>query len=158
MPKGRYAIMRRYMPTVGTLGPRHDDAHLHGAGQPRLFASEADMARKMRVALAFQPVATALFANSPFTEGKPNGYLSLSRACLDRYRQPALRHARGVFFDEDFGFERYVEWLLDVPMYFVYRDGRYIDRGRPVVPRVHGGPASQLTAGPGDASAISPTT
>jgi glutamate--cysteine ligase len=90
------------------------------------YASEADMRRKLRVALALQPLATALFANSPFVEGAPNGFLS-NRANVwtdvdaDRTGMPAL------MFDEDFGFEKFVEWLLDVPMYFILRDGRYVD-------------------------------
>jgi glutamate--cysteine ligase len=89
------------------------------------------MVRKLRVSLALQPLATALFANSPFTEGKPNGFLSNRAQCLDRHRQPARSGIPAVMFEPDFGFERYVEWLLDVPMYFVYRDGRYIDRPAP---------------------------
>lgn len=125
MPKGRYAIMRAYMPRVGSLGL--DMMTRTCTVQVNLdYESEADMARKLRVSLALQPVATALFANSPFTEGRPNGFLSYrahvwSDTDADRTGMPA------AFFDEDFGFERYVEWLLDVPMYFVVRDGRYID-------------------------------
>jgi glutamate--cysteine ligase len=125
MPKGRYAIMRRYMPLVGTLGL--DMMTRTCTVQVNLdYSSEADMARKLRVSLALQPLATALFANSPFYEGKPNGLLS-NRA---RVWTDTDNHRSGmpaVFFAEDFGFERYVEWLLDVPMYFVYRDGAYID-------------------------------
>jgi glutamate--cysteine ligase len=125
MPKSRYAIMRRYMQLVGTLGL---DMMLRTCTvQVNLdFASEADMRRKLRVGLLLQPVATALFANSPFTEGKPNGFLS-ARANVwtdtdaDRTGIPA------VFFEEGFGFERYADWLLDVPMYFVARDGKLLD-------------------------------
>ena len=125
MPKSRYAIMRRYMQQVGTMGL---DMMLRTCTvQVNLdYASEADMRRKLRVALALQPLATALFANSPFTEGRPNGLLS-ARANVwtdvdaDRTGMPAL------MFEEDFGFERFVDWLLDVPMYFVLRDGRYVD-------------------------------
>ncbi len=125
MPKGRYAIMRRYMPLVGQLGL--DMMQRTCTVQVNLdYSSEADMARKLRVSLALQPVATALFANSPFVDGKPSGFLS-SRARVwtdtdnDRSGMPA------VMFAEDFGFERYVEWLLDVPMYFIERQGAYKD-------------------------------
>ena len=125
MPKGRYAIMRAYMPKVGQYGL--DMMQRTCTVQVNLdYSSEADMARKLRVALALQPVATALFANSPFVDGKPSGYLS-SRARVwtdvdsDRSGMPP------VMFEEGFGFERYVEWLLDVPMYFVLRRGRYHD-------------------------------
>jgi glutamate--cysteine ligase len=125
MPKSRYAIMRRYMPLVGSLGL---DMMLRTCTvQVNLdFADEADMRRKLRVGLVLQPVATALFANSPFTEGRPNGFLS-ARANVwtdtdaDRTGIPAM------MLDSDFAFERYVEWLLDVPMYFVARQGRLID-------------------------------
>ena len=126
MPKGRYAIMRRYMQKVGSLGL--DMMTRTCTVQVNLdYASEADMVRKLRVALLLQPLATALFANSPFTEGRPNGFLSY-RAHVwtdtdnDRSGMPA------VMFEDGFGFERYAEWLVDqVPMYFVYRDGTYID-------------------------------
>jgi glutamate--cysteine ligase len=126
MPKGRYAIMRRYMPLVGTLGL--DMMTRTCTVQVNLdYASEQDMLRKLRVSLLLQPLATALFANSPFTEGQPNGYQSY-RAQIwtdtDNQRSGIPR----VMFEPGFGFERYVEWLVnDVPMYFVYRDGRYID-------------------------------
>ncbi len=125
MPKSRYAIMRRYMQRTGTRGL---DMMLRTCTvQVNLdYASEADMVRKLRVGLLLQPVATALFANSPFTEGRPNGLLS-ARANVwldtdaDRTGIPA------VVFEDGFGFERYVEWLLDVPMYFVMRDGGHVD-------------------------------
>ena len=125
MPKSRYAIMRRYMQRTGTRGL---DMMLRTCTvQVNLdYGSEADMVRKLRVGLLLQPVATALFANSPFTEGRPNGFLS-ARANVwldtdaDRTGIPA------AVFEEGFGFERYVEWLLDVPMYFVMRDGGYVD-------------------------------
>ena len=126
MPKGRYAIMRRYMPTVGGHGL--DMMTRTCTVQVNLdYASEQDMLRKLRVSLLLQPVATALFANSPFTEGRPNGFLSC-RAHVwtdtDNDRSGIPR----VMFEPGFGFERYVEWLIDhVPMYFVYRDGAYID-------------------------------
>lgn len=126
MPKGRYAIMRRYMPTVGRLGL--DMMTRTCTVQVNLdYASEADMARKMRVSLALQPLATALFANSPFTEGRPNGYLSYRAEVwtdTDRDRSGIPR----LMLEPGFGFIRYVEWLLDaVPMYFIHRGGRYID-------------------------------
>jgi glutamate--cysteine ligase len=125
MPKGRYRIMRAYMPKKGALGL---DMMLRTCTvQVNLdFESEADMVRKMRVSLALQPVATALFANSPFLEGRPSGYLSLrSRVWLDT--DPDRSGMLPFVFEPGFGFERYVDYLLDVPMYFVYRDGRYID-------------------------------
>lgn len=125
MPKGRYAIMRRYMPLVGQYGL--DMMTRTCTVQVNLdYASEADMARKLRVSLALQPLATALFANSPFSEGKPNGFQSF-RAQVWTDTDNQRSGIPPVFFAEDFGFERYVEWLLDVPMYFVYRDGKYID-------------------------------
>jgi glutamate--cysteine ligase len=125
MPKGRYAIMRRYMPRVGQLGL--DMMTRTCTVQVNLdYSSERDMARKLRVSLALQPVATALFANSPFTEGRPNGFLSY-RAHVWTDTDPDRTGMPASFFAEDFGFERYVEWLLDVPMYFVNRNGRYID-------------------------------
>jgi len=126
MPKGRYAIMRRYMPLVGSLGL--DMMTRTCTVQVNLdYSSETDMARKLRVALALQPLATALFANSPFTEGKPNGYLSY-RAQIWTDTDNQRSGIPAVMFEPGFGFERYVTWLLDeVPMYFIYRGGRYID-------------------------------
>ena len=125
MPKGRYAIMLRHMPRVGTMGL---DMMLRTCTiQVNLdYGSEADMARKFRVGLALQPLATALFANSPFTEGKPNGYLSYrSRIWADT--DPARTGMLPFVFEDGFGYERYVDYMLDVPMYFVFRDGKYID-------------------------------
>ena len=125
MPKGRYDIMRAYMPKVGSLGL---DMMLRTCTvQANLdFSSEADMAHKFRVSLALQPLATALWANSPFVEGKPTGWLS-TRARVwtdtDKDRTGLL----GFVFEEGFGFSRYVDWALDVPMYFVKRDGLYVD-------------------------------
>jgi glutamate--cysteine ligase len=125
MPKGRYAIMHRYMPRVGSLGL--DMMTRTCTIQTNLdFASEADMVRKFRVSLALQPIATALFADSPFTDGQPNGYLSY-RSHVWSDTDPDRTGLLGFVFEDGFGFERYVEYLLDVPMYFVYRDGRYID-------------------------------
>ena len=121
MPKGRYAIMRDYMPRVGTLGL--DMMTRTCTVQVNLdYESEADMARKLRVSLALQPLATALFANSPFTEGRPNGYQSY-RAHIWTDTDNRRSGAPSLFAEDGFGFERYVEWLLDVPMYFVTRDG-----------------------------------
>ena len=125
MPKGRYRIMRDYMPKKGTLGI--DMMTRTCTVQVNLdFQTEADMIRKFRVGLALQPVATALFANSPFTEGRPNGFQSYrshiwTDTDLDRSGDLPL------VFEDGFGFERYVDYVLDVPMYFVYRDGTYID-------------------------------
>lgn len=126
MPKGRYAIMRRYMPLVGSLGL--DMMTRTCTVQVNLdFASEADMRRKVRVSLLLQPLATALFANSPFTEGKPNGFLSYrAHVWTDTDNQRA--GIPPVMLEDGFDFERYAQWLIEhVPMYFVYRDGRYID-------------------------------
>ena len=125
MPKGRYDIMRRHMPRVGSLGL---DMMLRTCTiQVNLdYASEADMAQKFRVGLALQPLATALFANSPFTEGKPNGYLSY-RSHIWSDTDPARTGMLPFVFEDAFGYERYAEYMLDVPMYFVYREGRYID-------------------------------
>ena len=125
MPKGRYAIMRRYMPLKGNLGL--DMMTRTCTVQVNLdFADEADMVKKFRVALALQPIATALFADSPFTEGKPNGYLSY-RSHIWTDTDPDRTGMLDFVFDEGFGFERWVDYLLDVPMYFSYRDGTYID-------------------------------
>ncbi|MFM9828574.1 MAG: glutamate--cysteine ligase [Sphingomonas sp.] len=125
MPKGRYAIMLRHMPRVGTMGL---DMMLRTCTiQVNLdYQSEADMVKKFRVGLALQPLATALFANSPFTEGKPNGFLSY-RSHIWSDTDPARTGMLPFVFEEGFGYERYADYALDVPMYFVYRDGRYID-------------------------------
>ncbi|GAB4191505.1 MAG: glutamate--cysteine ligase [Wenzhouxiangellaceae bacterium] len=125
MPKDRYRIMRAYMPKVGDLGL--DMMTRTCTVQVNLdFASESDMVRKFRVALALQPLATALFANSPFTEGQPNGFLSY-RAHIWTRTDPDRTGLLDFVFEPGMGFERYVEYMLDVPMYFVYRNGRYID-------------------------------
>ncbi|WP_029937324.1 glutamate--cysteine ligase [Sphingomonas sp. UNC305MFCol5.2] len=125
MPKGRYKIMLSHMPRVGSLGL---DMMLRTCTiQVNLdYASEADMAKKFRVGLALQPLATALFANSPFTEGKPNGFLSF-RSHIWSDTDPARTGMLPFVFEEGFGYERYTDYALDVPMYFVYRDGEYID-------------------------------
>jgi glutamate--cysteine ligase len=125
MPKGRYKIMREYMPKRGTMG--HDMMLRTCTVQVNLdYGSEADMVTKFRVGLALQPVATALFANSPFVEGKPSGYQSY-RSHVWTDVDPDRSGILPFVFEKGFGFERYVDYLLDVPMYFVYRDGRYID-------------------------------
>ncbi len=125
MPKGRYAIMRAHMPRVGSLGL---DMMLRTCTiQVNLdYASEADMAKKFRVGLALQPLATALFANSPFTEGRPNGFLSF-RSHIWSDTDPARTGMLPFVFEDGFGYERYADYALDVPMYFVHRGGRYID-------------------------------
>lgn len=125
MPKSRYEIMTRYMPKVGSHGL--DMMYRTCTIQVNLdFSSEADMRRKMQVSLKLQSLATAFFASSPFTEGKPNGLLSWRG---DIWRDTDNNRAGLIpfAFDADFGFERYVEWALDVPMYFVVRDGKYHD-------------------------------
>ena len=125
MPKARYEIMRNYMPKVGNLGL---DMMLRTATiQVNLdYASEADMVQKFRVSLALQPLATALFANSPFTEGKPNGYLSY-RSHIWTDTDPDRTGVPSFVFEDGFGYERYAQYMLDMPMYFVFREGRYID-------------------------------
>ncbi|SIN59649.1 glutamate--cysteine ligase [Parasphingorhabdus marina DSM 22363] len=125
MPKGRYGIMLNHMPRVGNLGL---DMMLRTCTiQVNLdYASEADMAQKFRVGLALQPLATALFASSPFTEGKPNGYLSY-RSHIWSDTDPHRTGMLPFVFEDGFGYERYVQYMLDVPMYFVFRDGKYID-------------------------------
>src|ERR1700761_829049 len=125
MPKGRYKIMRAYMPKVGGYG--HEMMFRTCTVQVTLaFSSEADMVKKFRVGLALQPIATALFANSPFREGKPSGFLSYRSQVwtdVDNDRAGMLPWV----FEDGMSFERYVDYALDVPMYFVYRDGKYID-------------------------------
>lgn len=125
MPKGRYKLMKAYMPTVGTMGL--DMMFRTCTVQVNLdFSSEQDMAEKFRIGLALQPIANALFANSPFKEGKPTGYLS-SRGFVwtdvDKSRTGNLPFV----FSKDFGFESYVDYAMDVPMYFVYRNGQYVN-------------------------------
>ena len=125
MPKGRYKIMREYMPKVGSLGL--DMMTRTCTVQVNLdFSSQADMIKKFRVSLALQPIATALFADSPFTEGRPNGYLSYRSHIwtdTDNDRTGML----DFVFDDSFGYERYVDYILDVPMYFSFQDGKYVD-------------------------------
>ena len=123
MPKGRYRLMTDYMDRVGTHGKQM--MYRTCTVQVNLdFASEPDMVQKLRVALALQPVATALFANSPFFEGKPNGHKSW-RSRIWRDLDPARTGTLPFVFEDGFGFEQYVDYALDVPMYFVYRDGVY---------------------------------
>jgi glutamate--cysteine ligase len=125
MPKGRYEIMSGYMPKVGTLGL--EMMYRSCTVQTNLdFSDEADMVKKMRVGLALQPIATAIFANSPFTEGHPNGFLSY-RSEIWRDTDNARAGMLPFVFEDGMGFERYVDYALDVPMYFVYRNGYYID-------------------------------
>lgn len=125
MPKQRYAIMTRYMPTVGSRGL--DMMYRTATIQVNLdFADEADMVKKLRVSLALQPIATALFASSPFTDGRLNGYKSMRSEVwrdTDKRRTGMLPFA----FEDGMGYERYVDYALNVPMYFVYRGGHYVD-------------------------------
>jgi glutamate--cysteine ligase len=125
MPKGRYKIMLNYMPKVGSLGL---DMMLRTCTiQVNLdYSSEADMVKKFRVGLPLQPVATALFANSPLTEGKPNGYRSF-RSHIWEDTDADRTGMLPFVFEDGFGYDRYLDYALDVPMYFVYRDGKYID-------------------------------
>ncbi len=125
VPKGRYALMDKYMQTVGSMG----QAMMRRTCTVQVnldYSSEADMVKKLRVALSLQPVATALFANSPFFEGKPIGYKSW-RSRIWRDLDKARTGMLPFVFESGFGFEQWVEYALDVPMYFVYRDGTYID-------------------------------
>jgi glutamate--cysteine ligase len=125
MPKGRYKIMRAYMPKVGGQGL--DMMFRTCTVQANLdFGSEADMVAKFRASLALQPIATALFANSPFKEGKPSGFLS-ARANVWTDTDPDRTGMLDFVFRDGFGFEAYARYALDVPMYFVKRNGRYID-------------------------------
>jgi glutamate--cysteine ligase len=125
MPKGRYRIMRDYMPKVGNLGL--DMMTRTCTVQVNLdYASEADMVKKFRVSLALQPIATALFADSPFTEGQPNGYLSY-RSHIWTDTDPDRTGMLDFVFEDGFGYERYVDYLLDVPMYFSHRNDVYVD-------------------------------
>ncbi|WP_134724581.1 glutamate--cysteine ligase [Paracoccus luteus] len=125
MPKGRYRLMTDYMDRVGTLGKQM--MYRTCTVQVNLdFGSEADMVQKLRVALALQPVATALFASSPFLDGRPNGMKSW-RAHIWQNLDAARTGMLPFVFRDGFGYEAWVDYVLDVPMYFVYRDGRYID-------------------------------
>ncbi|MEM8826318.1 MAG: glutamate--cysteine ligase [Pseudomonadota bacterium] len=125
MPKGRYGIMLDYMPKVGSLGL---DMMLRTCTiQTNLdYESEADMVKKFRMSLALQPLATALFANSPFTDGKPNGYLSY-RSHIWTDTDPDRTGMLPFVFEDGFGFERWADYMLDVPMYFAVRNGEYVD-------------------------------
>jgi glutamate--cysteine ligase len=125
MPKARYRIMRDYMPKCGSLGldMMQSTCALQVTAD---FADEADMVKKFRVALALQPLVTALFANSPFAEGKFSGYLSY-RNFVWRDTDPARCGSLPFVFEAGMGFERYTDYVLDVPMYFVYRNGEYLD-------------------------------
>ncbi|WP_374275917.1 glutamate--cysteine ligase [Brevundimonas sp.] len=149
MPKGRYGIMRAYMPKVGSLGL---DMMLRTCTiQANLdFDSEADMVMKFRTSLALQPIATALFACSPFTEGKPNGFLS-ARANVWTDTDPDRTGMLDFVFEDGFGFERYADYALDTPMYFAKRGGRYVDlAGQSFRAFMDGG----LEALPGDRATI----
>ena len=125
MPKGRYGIMASYMDRVGTMG--RDMMFRTCTVQVNLdFASEADMVKKLRTSVALQPIATALFANSPFLEGKPNGFKSFRSHVwtdTDKARSGMLPFA----FESGMGYERYMEYALDVPMYFVMRNGQFVN-------------------------------
>jgi glutamate--cysteine ligase len=150
MPKGRYRIMSAYMPKVGTLGL--DMMYRTCTVQPNLdFCSEADMVKKLRVGLALQPIATALFANSPFTEGKLNGYLSY-RSEIWRHTDPDRTGMLPWAFEPGMGFERWVDYALDVPMYFIKRGDRYIDVAGHSFRALMAG---KLAAAPGERATVS---
>ena len=148
MPKGRYRIMTAYMPKVGTLGL--DMMYRTCTVQTNLdFSSEADMVKKLRVSIALQPVATALFANSPFTEGKSNGFLSF-RAEIWRHTDPDRTGMLPWVFEDGMGFERWVDYALDVPMYFVKHGDEYVDvAGQSfrdlIAGKLHGMPGASAT-------------
>ncbi|MDJ0920657.1 MAG: glutamate--cysteine ligase [Henriciella sp.] len=125
MPKGRYKIMRAYMDKVGRLG-RQMMFRTCTVQSNLDFGSEADMVKKFRVSLALQPLGTALFANSPFMDGRPNGFLSY-RSQIWTDTDPDRTGMLPFVFEDGFGFERYVDYALDVPMYFVRRGGTYLD-------------------------------
>jgi glutamate--cysteine ligase len=150
MPKGRYRLMTDYMGRVGTHGTQM--MYRTCTVQVNLdFGSEADMVQKFRVSLALQPVATALFANSPFFEGKPNGFKSW-RSRIWRDLDPARTGMLPFVFEDGMGFQRYVDYALDVPMYFVYRDGKYLDAlGQSFRDFMHG----RLPALPGEKPTLS---
>ncbi len=150
MPKGRYTLMTGYMDRVGTHGTQM--MYRTCTVQVNLdFGSEADMVQKLRVALSLQPVATALFANSPFFDGKPTGFKSW-RSRIWRGLDPARTGMLPFVFEPGFGFQRYVDYALDVPMYFVYRDGKYIDAlGQSFRDFLHG----ELPALPGEKPTLS---
>ena len=125
MPKSRYGIMTPYMDKVGTLGTSM--MYRSATVQANLdFSDEADMVAKLRVSLALQPIVTALFANSPFVDGRPSGYLSF-RSHIWQHTDAARTGMLPFVFEDGFGFARYAEHALDVPMYFVIRDGRYVN-------------------------------
>jgi len=125
MPKGRYKLMTGYMDLVGNMGKSM--MYRTACVQVNLdFSSEADMVQKLRVALALQPVAIALFSNSPFFEGKPNGHKSW-RSRIWRSLDDDRTGMLPFVFEDGFGFEKWVDYALDVPMYFVYRNGKYIN-------------------------------
>jgi glutamate--cysteine ligase len=125
MPKGRYEIMRNHMPKVGKLGL---DMMLRTCTiQVNLdYLNEKDMVQKFQTSLALQSIATAIFANSPFIEGKQSGYLS-SRAMVWTDTDPYRTGVPQIVFDHDFGYDKWLDYVLEVPMYFVYREGKYID-------------------------------
>lgn len=150
MPKQRYAIMAAYMPKVGTLGL--DMMFRTATVQVNLdFQSEADMVKKLRVGLALQPIVTAMFANSPFTDGKPNGFLSM-RSEIWRDTDGARTGMLAFAFEDGMGFERYVDYALDVPMYFVKRGERYHDVSGASFRDLLGGKLAQL---PGEHATMS---
>lgn len=125
MPKGRYLLMNQYMPKQGTRGL--EMMYLTATVQVNLdFGSEADMVEKLRIALALQPLATALFANSPFKDGQPTGRVS-ERSAIWLDTDGARTGMLPFVFDEGFGFEQYVDYALDVPMYFIMRDGQFVN-------------------------------
>ena len=149
MPKGRYGIMRAYMPKVGGMGL--DMMFRTCTVQANLdFSSEADMIAKFRMSLALQPIATALFANSPFVEGKPTGWLS-SRARVWTDTDPDRTGLLDFVFEDGFGFETYVEYALDVPMYFAKRNGLYVDLSGQSFRKFMAG---ELDAAPGDRATL----
>ncbi len=146
MPKERYRIMRDYLPTRGELAMHM--MHLTATVQANFdFADEADMVAKMRAATALSPIVSAIFANSSLERGKPSGYVS-RRLEIWRHTDPDRCGLLHFVFDDDFSYERYVEWALDVPMFFVLREGRYLAtpglRFRDFLERGHQGERARL--------------
>jgi glutamate--cysteine ligase len=125
IPKKRYAVISRYMAQNSVMGI--DMMYRSCTVQVNMdFSDEADMVLKMRLGLALQPITSALFASSPFVDGKPNGFIT-NRVNIWRYADPARSGLLPEAFEEGFGFERYVDYALDIPIYFIARDNRYLD-------------------------------
>ncbi len=123
MPKARYRIMRRYLPTRGSLALEMMFAT--ATVQANFdYSDEADMVAKMRAALGVSPIVSALFANSSVSEGKANGFIT-RRLHIWTHTDPDRCGMLPFAFEQGFGYREYVEWALDVPMFFIVRNGAY---------------------------------